>query len=88
MNKKYEFYTLQQIYYFLLECPNFLNTGEFNKIQAFLAECHDGDISSFKFTPPFKFTGQFGDKKEISIQLAPEFSNRDNFLRWSESILN
>lgn len=88
MNKKYEFYTLQQIYYFLLERPNFLNTGEFNKIQAFFAECHDGDIASFKFTPPFKFSGQFGDKQEISIRLAPEFSDRDIFLKWSENILN
>lgn len=88
MNDKYEFCTLQQIYLFLIERPNFMNIGEFNKIQAFFAECHQGEMSSFKFSPPFKFFGKFGSKSEISIKLAPEFGNRENFLRWSENILN
>ncbi|MEN8283559.1 hypothetical protein [Acinetobacter gerneri] len=88
MNNKYELCVLQQIYLFLMERPNFLNTGEFDKIHAFFAACHEGDLSSFRFTPPFKFSGQFGKKKEISIKLAPKFTNKDGFLKWCENILN
>jgi len=75
--------TIEQIYNFLKESPDFMNYSQFDKLKVFFSELHDHEMGAFEAKKPLKFTLNF-DKSWLVIDAiaAPIFNNKELFLNW------
>ncbi|MGE8562800.1 MAG: hypothetical protein ACN6NM_03275 [Acinetobacter bohemicus] len=75
--------TVEQIYNFLKESPDFINNNQFDKLKVFLSELHDHKIGAFEAKKPLKFTINFNKSwLVIDAIAAPIFNNKELFLNW------
>ena len=75
--------TVEQIYNFLKESPDFINNNQFDKLKVFLSELHDHKIGAFEAKKPLKFTLNFNKSwLVIDAIAAPIFNNKELFLNW------
>ena len=75
--------TIEQIYNFLKESPEFMNNSQFDKLKVFLSELHDHKMGDFEVNKPLKFTLNFNKSwLVIDAIIAPIFNNKELFLSW------
>jgi hypothetical protein len=75
--------TIEQIYNFLKESPDFRNSNQFEKLKVFFFELHDHGIGDFEAKKPLKFTLNFNKSwLVIDAIAAPNFNHKELFLNW------
>lgn len=75
--------TIEQIYNFLKESPNFQNSTQFERLKRFFFELHDHKIGEFKAHQPLNFTLNFNKSwLVVDAVAAPNFNHKQLFLKW------
>lgn len=74
--------TLEQIYDFIRERPQFSKKPELEKVIAFFTEIHDNRETELKYEFPHKIIGNFGFPLIISIHDIPNFNDKERFIHW------
>lgn len=71
--------TIEQIYNFLKESPNFQNSTQFERLKGFFFELHDHKIGEFKAHQPLNFNKSW---LVVNAVAAPNFNHKQLFLKW------
>ena len=82
------YFLMAQIYEFVKARPNFSSKNNHIMVVDYLRELHNGPSSGFKFIEPVTIIGNFGKVEDIVIRFAPDYMDRDSFLKWLDRKLN
>ncbi|OTG65058.1 hypothetical protein [Acinetobacter silvestris] len=82
-------HVVEQVYYYLIERPEYRELSQHEKLKAFLDVMKDKDSERIVMENHSTYIGSFGGiVRKINGMKAPEFTNKDDFLAWALGQVN
>lgn len=88
MNKNFEPHVLDQIYNFLNVRQDSKRANSYEKTLEFFKEIHLGNKEECVVIGQSKIIGNFGRIGQVCLVNAPNFHEKDKFIKWAYSRLN
>ena len=83
----YDYPTLKQIYFFLIETKGFEHLNNTTQCIHFFEELNDSKQADFKVDENQHVIGKFGRLSKVDLNAAPQFTQMENFLKWVFQLL-